>query len=221
MTADATSSGPDTELAESVTDGRRLRREANRRAVIDALVSLYNDGQFEPTIDEIAERSGVSARSVFRYFADIEDLVGEAVEDQRRRLAPFIDISIDPTSPLEQRLATFVDHRMRVLDAMGNVAQVARMGAHRHPAVAAQVTSMRQVLRTQVSHVFKAELDQLPPKAARRCLAALDVLASFESHRLWREDQGLTARQAKQVLAESLRWILTGCLESNAPGSRP
>ena len=67
-------------------DGRRLRREANRQAVIDALVSLYADGHYLPSAAEVAERSGLSPRSVFRYFDDTDDLTRAAF---RRRLTAY------------------------------------------------------------------------------------------------------------------------------------
>ena len=47
-------------------DGRRLRRERNRDAVIEALLDLFGEGNLQPSTDEIAVRSGVSARSLFR-----------------------------------------------------------------------------------------------------------------------------------------------------------
>ena len=52
------------------TDGRRLRRALNREAVVDALLSLYDEGNLRPGTDRIAERAGISPRSLFRYFDD-------------------------------------------------------------------------------------------------------------------------------------------------------
>ncbi|HAP77906.1 MAG TPA: TetR/AcrR family transcriptional regulator, partial [Acidimicrobiaceae bacterium] len=43
---------------------------------------LYRSGNFDPSIDEIATRSGVSARSVFRYFDDVDDLANAAIDQQ-------------------------------------------------------------------------------------------------------------------------------------------
>ena len=49
-------------------DGRRERRAGNRQAALDALVELFGDDRFQPSTAEIAERAGISARSLFRYF---------------------------------------------------------------------------------------------------------------------------------------------------------
>ena len=46
-----------------VVDGRHLRRQRNRDAVVAALLELYGEGNLDPTTDEVAQRSGLSARS--------------------------------------------------------------------------------------------------------------------------------------------------------------
>ena len=50
-----------------MADGRRVRREQNREAVLDAVVELFHEGSYQPTTDEIAIRAGLSPRSQFRY----------------------------------------------------------------------------------------------------------------------------------------------------------
>jgi hypothetical protein len=48
---------------ESATvDGRRLRRERNVAAVIDAVLAMFVDESLTPTIERAAERSGLSLR---------------------------------------------------------------------------------------------------------------------------------------------------------------
>ncbi|MDQ1403321.1 MAG: hypothetical protein QOG03_1637, partial [Actinomycetota bacterium] len=43
-------------------DGRRLRREQNRAAVLAALVDLFAEGEYQPNANLIAERAGLSPR---------------------------------------------------------------------------------------------------------------------------------------------------------------
>ena len=78
------------------TDGRRLRRALNREAVVDALLDLYSEGNLRPSTDEIAERAGISPRSLFRYFRDADDLAGEAVTRQLGRAMPLLAIRNEP-----------------------------------------------------------------------------------------------------------------------------
>ena len=69
-------------------DGRTLRRERNRAAMVDAMLELYREGNLAPSSDAIAERAGLSPRSLFRYFEDIDDLVHAAITRQQQRIAP-------------------------------------------------------------------------------------------------------------------------------------
>ncbi|MBV8463124.1 MAG: helix-turn-helix transcriptional regulator, partial [Acidimicrobiales bacterium] len=70
------------------TDGRRRRRLTNRGTVVDALLDLYREGNLRPSTDEIAERAGLSPRSLFRYFEDVDDLAGAAVNRAQLRALP-------------------------------------------------------------------------------------------------------------------------------------
>ena len=62
------------ETAPARPDGRRASRERNRIAVVDALLDLYAEGNLRPGAGEVARRAGLSRRSVFRYFDDLDDL---------------------------------------------------------------------------------------------------------------------------------------------------
>ena len=59
---------------ENVADGRRLRSERSRQAIIDAMLKLVEEGVLVPTAQQVSERAGVGIRSVFRHFSDMESL---------------------------------------------------------------------------------------------------------------------------------------------------
>ncbi len=77
----------DAEPVES--DGRRLRRERNIAAVVDAVLEMFAEETFVPTIERAAERSGLSLRSVYRYFPDPESLTQAAIDELAENLAAF------------------------------------------------------------------------------------------------------------------------------------
>ena len=72
----------------AVTDGRVLRGARTRSGIVQALLDLLNDGVLAPTAAQIADRAGVSVRSVFQHFADMEALYGDLAAEQRERSAP-------------------------------------------------------------------------------------------------------------------------------------
>jgi AcrR family transcriptional regulator len=58
----------------SETDGRTLRGERNRQALLDAALEMLEEGNLAPSAQEIAQRAGVGLRGVFRHFGDMEGL---------------------------------------------------------------------------------------------------------------------------------------------------
>ncbi len=185
-------------------DGRRARRQRNRDAVVDALLELYREGNLDPSSDEVAARAGVSARSVFRYFDDLDDLCRAAIGRQLEVIGPTAELRISPDAPLAERVRALAEQRERLYGAIGSVGQVSRLRAPFQPLIAAQLTESRAYLRRQVERTLAPELAAMERDHARAVLAAADVLCSFEAHQLWRTDQGLSRSEATAVLVDAL-----------------
>lgn len=193
---------------ETPTDGRHLRRDRNREAVVAALLELYREGDITPSTEEIAARAGISARSLFRYFDDSDALVRTAIARQQEHLAPLYVLEIDPSMALRYRIDAFVAARVRLVEAMGPVGRVARNLASKQPRIAGELGRIRALLRDQAAAVFAAELASRSAGDAVATLAAVDVLASWESYHLLREDQGLSRDDAATVIATGLARLL-------------
>ncbi len=191
------------------TDGRRLRRALNREAVVDALLDLYSEGNLRPSTDEIAERAGISPRSLFRYFEDADDLAGEAVARQLGRAMPLLPLAVGPDAPFDIRVAALVDQRLRLFITLGQAAHVSRLRAPFQPRLAKSLREGRRFLRSQVRTLFAPELMSMTDNEAEAALAAADVLASFESLQLLTGDQGLPVDEARSVLFAALDVLLT------------
>jgi AcrR family transcriptional regulator len=197
-----TATGPE------IVDGRRVRRDKNRDAVVDALLTLYGEGNLEPGSAEIAERAGLSPRSLFRYFDDVDDLCGAAIARQAERIRPLTALAAPPTDPLPSRINAVVSQRIAMYDAMGDVGAVARLKAPFLPIVAAELTRMRSFLRGQLRQLFAGELAAVPAERAAAALVAVDVLTSFESYQLLRHDHSLSRADAARILVEGLTTLL-------------
>jgi AcrR family transcriptional regulator len=191
------------------TDGRRLRRALNREAVVDALLDLYSEGNLRPGTDEIAERAGISPRSLFRYFEDTDDLAGEAVSRQLARALPLVQIDIGPDAEFADRVQALVDQRFRLFEAVGQAAHVTRLRAPFQPRLAETLTENRRFLRSQIRTLFAGELAAMDDDRAHSVLAAADVLATFESYQLLTTDRGFPVADAKAVMARALATLLT------------
>lgn len=206
-----TSTGGTTSLAASPdgpADGRRARRDRNRDAVVDALLELYRLGNLAPTVAEVAAQSGVSHRSVFRYFDDIDELGRAAVERQTSLVAHLLELPDLSGLSFEQRVDALVERRMQLYEAVRPTARVARLRAPFQPVVAQSIADNRQLFGDQLAVVFEPELRAMDAEAADRALAAADVLLSFESAELLRHAQQMSAADTSAVLRHGIAALL-------------
>ena len=178
-------------------DGRRVRRSQNREAVIDALIELFHEGTYEPGSALIAERAGLSPRSLFRYFDDIDDLSHAAIDRELAEALPLVQIDIDASAPVAARIERLVESRVRVYEAVGPGARAARVLAHRNAIVAKQIHDARRYLREQIRQLFGDVAN----------LSAIDAMCSFETYELLRE-QRLTRARIVAILVDSVTALL-------------
>ena len=80
-------------------DGRAARSVRTRRAIVDAMRALHHEGDLRPTAPRVAERAGVSVRTVWQHFDDLETLLFEA---GRRDL----EIAQSLVTPIDRSLPT-------------------------------------------------------------------------------------------------------------------
>ena len=95
-----------------------------------------------------------------------------------------------------------------MFDAMGHVGAVARLKAPFLPLVADELGRMREFLRDQLRQLFAGELAALPAARARAAVVAIDVLTSYESYQLLRNDQALSRADASTILVDSVTTLL-------------
>jgi AcrR family transcriptional regulator len=193
----------------AVPDGRRRRRARNRDAVVEALLDLYREGNLTPSADEITGRAGLSPRSLFRYFDDLDDLARTAIERAQHDVAHLLAVDARPDDPLHRRVEALVSQRDELFEAVESVALVTRLRAPFSLVVADNLRRARRTLRNQVAELFAPELAALPDAVAEARLAALDVVTSFEGYRLLRDDQGLTRAAARTTLTDAITRLLT------------
>src|SRR5277367_2114289 len=102
---------------EVAVDGRRLRGQRTQIKVLEALLELVAEGEMRPTAQAVSNRAGVSLRTVYHHFEDVEDVRRRALELQRSRYQAGYR-SIDPALPLEERIETFCRQVSRFFEAI-------------------------------------------------------------------------------------------------------
>ncbi len=195
-------------------DGRRARRDQNRERVVDALLEIYREGELRPSVAMVAERSGVSHRSVFRYFEDLDELHRVAVERQYASIRDFLMISEIGRGPLADRIDKIVEGRLKLYDVSSPVSRVGHMLAPVEPVLAAHLQEMAAASVAQVARHFAAELDSMNDNDAAITAEALALAVSMESMEALRHIRGLGRGRAGAVM----RATLSGLLTSGPPG---
>ena len=187
----------------STIDGRRVRRARNREAVVDALVELYREGCYDPSAADIAERAGLSPRSLFRYFDDGDDLTRAAIERHHRLARPLLRIDATASDPLARRIERLVGARLELWTTVAPSARVGRMKAPVSALLAGELRRNRRILRRQLEDLFAPELAERPT-----LVGPLDVLCSFESVELLLHDHRLSRARAASALTGALHTLL-------------
>src|SRR5262245_42069407 len=80
-------------------DGRTARSMRTKAAIVDACLALVDAGDLRPTAPRVAEKAGVSVRSVFQHFADLDSLFA-AVGDEAVSRLKNRGLHLDPDEPV-------------------------------------------------------------------------------------------------------------------------
>ena len=190
-----------------LTDGRAARSHRTRLAIIDALLRLLASGDLRPTTERIAAAAGVSTRSIFLHFSDVDSLFTEAVDRFSERTLYRIK-AIDPQLPLAGRLEAFAHQRARLHESISPAARAAELQEPFSQALAQRLKAMRRRSRRAIERCFAPELDELGFEERRELLEALTAVASWTHWDGLRRYQSLSRARAEKVLQRSLTSLL-------------
>ena len=171
--------------------------QATASRVLDAAVEAFTDEPYEDvSLEKVADRAGVTKRTVLRRFGSKESLfmaaMEHAVEEMTRHLndAPVGDISgavINQVGHYER----WGTNRLRLLAQEDRIAVVAE-----------HVAGGRAYHWAWVERTFAPLLVGLRGAARRRRVASLVVLTDVYTWRLLRRDLGLSRGDTEQTLVE-------------------
>jgi TetR/AcrR family transcriptional regulator, regulator of autoinduction and epiphytic fitness len=193
--------------ATSLTDGRSARAARTRDAVVEALLSLLDDGNFRPTARQVADRAGVSLRSVYVHFDDLEDLFTAAAHRHFERVRELIE-RIPDQGPLATRIDLFTRQRERIHEVSAQVRRAAMLQEPFSPALAEVLALARKLSRAEIELVFGSELNRRQGTDRERLVIELDMLSSASVWETLRLHYDRSADEARQIVAETLQACL-------------
>jgi len=195
---------------QALVDGRTARRDRNRVAVLDAVLELFTEGDLSPSPEAVAQRSGLSLRSVYRYVSDSDDLVRAGIDRHLEKVGPLFSFEPIGEGPFDERVEIFVSARLRLHKAIAPAARAAQARMRATPAseiIREGLHARRGMLRVQLSRHFEAELATFGPQADA-ILAAADALTQIETIDWFVVDGGYTVKQTRDALVTGLHRLL-------------
>lgn len=179
-------------------DGRTARAARTRAAIVDALLTLLDEGDLQPTATRIAERAGISQRLIYHHFGDLEALYRAAAERQLERIASLVQ-HIPPDLPFEERLERFVIERTRVLERMTPVRRASLLQEPFSPELRRARALFNQLGEDRIVTVFQCELDRLDDTQRASTIAALAAAGGWNCWDALRST-GRTVEQARAAM---------------------
>jgi AcrR family transcriptional regulator len=174
---------------------------------VDAFLALMDGGNLRPTARQVSERAGVSLRSVFQHFEDLESLFAAAADKQIERLTPLAT-RVRPETPLDNRIPLFVEARTRLLEAISPVRRAALLQAPFSEELAVRLRWSRESNRAEVERTFAPDLAALPAKDRRDVLAALHAASEWYTWETLRAHDGLSETDARRVMSRMIAALL-------------
>lgn len=188
------------------TDGRIARGERTREAIVAAHADLLRSGVLKPTGKLIAERAGISLRTLWLNFKDLEAVLVATT-------AHWLDADaalrreVDPALPLDRRIDEHLQQRVPRLEHLAPAARSAALGEPFSPALQASRAAHVRRATDDLEATFATELDAAGADR-ELLLSSLFVATSWPTWTTLRDDLGLDVTTATTVVRRGLESLL-------------
>ena len=190
------------------TDGRVVRRAENREAALRSGLALFTENNSIPSIEDVAEKSGISVRSLYRYFGDASVMIVEATQLLIEETRPLATISPMGEGPLADRIATLVGARFRAYQHVRPALRATILNIATHPELASAQDTTRQRLVLQFNLQFAPELQQSDDAAREHILQAGSAVCNLEFIDMLVERQEMPMDTAQAIVIRLLTNVL-------------
>jgi AcrR family transcriptional regulator len=172
------------------------------------MLILVSEGHVPPTVEQVAERAGVSAASVFRYFDTLEDLRQATTGVFFKRNPHLFEIPEIGEGSLSQRIETFVAASLVLFEENEPMARLVRLQAHQVSAANELLHRLRATRADQLRHHFDDELRAMTPATQADLAMMIATLTSFESWDQARHDHQRSREQVRRAWIATLTRLL-------------
>lgn len=189
-----------------VIDGRRLRSERSKRAILEACETLMLEGQLVPTAQMISDKADVPIRSFFRHFPDMETLFRE------------LDASLEPSyersfaavvcnGTLAERVESAVKLHAKTWEEHKPIIQSTKAQLWRYTVIQENYARWQRRLRR--------DLDSRIPELKEVDADTRELIDSFASYEMWarlRDHQKLSNKKSIKLIRRLIEKTITDAL---------
>lgn len=190
------------------TDGRTARSVRTHEAIVEATLDLVNSGNNRPTSVQVAERAGVSVRSVFQHFDDLEGLF-TSVGTRGFERVTALRRPIDPAASLLERVEAYVAQRCQMNEAVSPMMQAALVHVQDSAAISRQFQDGHDIQRVWIAEVFAPEVNRVGDRA-EVLIDNLLIPTAWVTWSLLRRLEHRSVEQATEVVHTSMKLVLAG-----------
>lgn len=190
---------------DACVDGRVLRGQRNREAIVDAMVEMYGQGNLRPTAAQVAEAAGLSTRSVYHHFADMKALVLE-VSSRTEARVKIPDFEAMSTLPTAERVSAFAEHRLHRWGTTAAVIHAGELAKYDSPLVTELIALATTSRFDEVRLVFEDLID--PDEDIMAVLAGLDAVFGFETWHRITAHRGIGQETTVELISRMARALI-------------
>jgi AcrR family transcriptional regulator len=174
--------------------------------IAESMLELLREGA-RPTVAQIAERAGLSERTVYHHFTERDRVLEVAAEIQVGRVLTMVE-PIPTDLPVDERIRRFVEGRARLLEDISPVRRAAMLVEADAPRLRELRDDTLAAARRHVESTFAPELARFADGARERRVAALDTASTWVTWEHLRSTIGLPVEAASQVVSDTLHAVL-------------
>ena len=192
-----------------ITDGRTYdnshraaQAEQTREAILDALVRVMGRGFADLSMPAVARESGVSLRTVYRYFPTKRELLAQL----NVRLDERIGYSLTPYPVDPEDLTDHVKRYFRGLEDMDDTSRAARSSAVGRAVRDTNVPDKFQAVSAGLDPIIQS----LPADVRAHLFNIVTTLFSQYTLQLMKDDLGITGEEAAESVVWAIKTLVDG-----------
>jgi AcrR family transcriptional regulator len=196
--------------------GRTRQKARTRRALVDATRTLLAEGR-SPTVEQAADRAGISRTTAYRYFPNLRALLGATYPhiEERSLLGPE-----PPQDPIARLQIVAEDQTRRILTYEPEMRAVLRLSLEADATDRPQLPMHRGLRIGWIEDALAPVRGQLPNDQLRALIYGIGATLGVEAF-VWLTDIArLPREEAVAIMRSNASGLLRSALAQNAGGQQ-